>query len=73
MAISHSGAGSEAGTGPEPGAGPGAVANAPELIQAVPLRRPGGWVAAVLVVGGLGVFLYGVATNEAYDWPTFGR
>jgi polar amino acid transport system permease protein len=73
MAISPPGTGSEAGTGPEPGAGPRAVDDGPELIQAVPLRRPGRWIAAVLVVGGLGLFLYGVATNSAYDWPTFGR
>ena len=73
MAISHSGTGAEAGTGPEPGAGPGAVANAPELIQAVPLRRPGRWIAATLVIILLFLFAYGAATNPAYDWSTFGR
>jgi polar amino acid transport system permease protein len=66
MAVSHSGTGEEAGTGAAGGAGP-------ELIQAVPLRRPGRWIMAVLVLVLLGLFLYGVATNSAYDWPTFGR
>jgi polar amino acid transport system permease protein len=77
MAISHSGTGSEAETGPEtgpePGAGPGAADHAPELIQAVPLRRPGRWIAAVLVIVLLGLFLYGAATNPAYDWSTVGH
>ena len=73
MAVSHSGTGSEAGTGPDPAAGPGAVDNAPELIQAVPLRRPGRWIAAGLVIILLFLFVYGAATNPAYDWGTFGR
>jgi polar amino acid transport system permease protein len=67
VAVSHSGTGEEAGTGTGPGEA------GPELIQAVPLRRPGRWIAAVLVVLVLGLFLYGVATNPAYDWSTFGR
>ncbi|MGI8667074.1 MAG: amino acid ABC transporter permease [Jatrophihabitans sp.] len=49
-----------------------APAGQPELIQAVPLRRPGRWVAAALVLVLLGLFGYGVATNSAYDWSTFG-
>jgi polar amino acid transport system permease protein len=69
MAVSQSGTGEEAGTG----TGAGAVDGTPELIQAVPLRRPGRWIMAVLVVVLLGLFLYGVATNPAYDWGTFGR
>jgi len=73
MAVSHPGAGSEAGTPPEPGAGPGVEAAAPELIQAVPLRRPGRWIAAVLVVVLLFLFIYGAATNPAYDWSAFGH
>jgi polar amino acid transport system permease protein len=69
MAVSQSGTGEEAGTG----RGGGGVESAPELIQAVPLRRPGRWIMAVLVVAALGLFLYGMATNPAYDWGTFGR
>ena len=45
----------------------------PELIKAVPLRRPGRLVAAALVLILLGLFVYGAATNKAYDWSTFGR
>jgi len=47
--------------------------NAPELISAVPLRRPGRWIAAALVIVLLGLFLYGAATNSAYDWSAVGR
>jgi polar amino acid transport system permease protein len=47
--------------------------NSPELIEAVPLRRPGRWIAAVLVVVLLGLFVYGAATNPAYDWSTVGH
>ena len=45
----------------------------PELIQAVPLRRPGRWVAAAIVVILLGLFIYGAATNDAYDWSAVGK
>ena len=73
MAVSHSGTGEEAGTGSGAGSGAGAVADSPELIQAVPLRRPGRWIAAILVIVLLFLFLYGAATNPAYDWSAFGR
>ena len=39
--------------------------------QAVPLRRPGRWVAAVVILVLLALFLYGAATNDAYDWATY--
>jgi len=58
---------------PSVGEAAGAVQNSPELIQAVPLRRPGRWIAAVLVIVLLGLFLYGAATNSAYDWSTVGH
>jgi polar amino acid transport system permease protein len=45
----------------------------PELIQAVPLRRPGRMIAAAIVLILVGLFIYGAATNKAYDWSTFGR
>jgi polar amino acid transport system permease protein len=45
----------------------------PELIKAVPLRRPGRFIAAAIVLILLGLFIYGAATNKAYDWSTFGR
>ncbi|CAN5382067.1 amino acid ABC transporter permease [soil metagenome] len=43
-----------------------------DLIQAVPLRRPGRIVVAVILVVLLGLFVYGAATNSAYEWSTFG-
>jgi polar amino acid transport system permease protein len=45
----------------------------PELIKAIPLRRPGRWISATIIVIALGLFLYGVFTNSAYDWGTFGK
>jgi polar amino acid transport system permease protein len=45
----------------------------PELIKAVPLRRPGRLIASVIVILLLGLFIYGAATNSAYEWGTFGR
>ena len=39
-------------------------------IDAVPLRHPWRWVAAVLILILLGLFLYGAATNDAYGWDT---
>ena len=45
----------------------------PEPIQAVPLRRPGQWVAAVIIVVLGALFVYGAATNEAYSWGTYGN
>jgi polar amino acid transport system permease protein len=43
-----------------------------DLIKAVPLRRPGRIVVAVILVVLLGLFVYGAATNSAYEWSTFG-
>ncbi|MGH3435221.1 MAG: amino acid ABC transporter permease [Sciscionella sp.] len=40
-------------------------------IKAIPLRRPGRAVAAAVVIILLGLFLYGAATNSAYDWSTY--
>jgi len=45
----------------------------PELIKAIPLRRPGRWISAAVILIALGLFLYGVFTNNAYDWGTFGK
>ncbi|KHO22363.1 amino acid ABC transporter permease [Mycolicibacterium setense] len=43
----------------------------PAAIDAVPLRHPWRWVAAVVIVILLGLFVYGAATNEAYGWETY--
>ena len=40
-------------------------------IEAVPLRHPGQWAAAVVVVALVGLFVYGAATNPAYRWRTY--
>jgi polar amino acid transport system permease protein len=43
----------------------------PAAIDAVPLRHPWRWTAAVVIIVLLGLFLYGLATNPAYRWPIF--
>lgn len=42
-----------------------------ERISAVPLPRPGRWLAASVIVVLLALFLYGAATNSAYQWTTY--
>lgn len=44
---------------------------APAAIDAVPLRHPWRWVAAVVIVILVVLFLYGAATNESYRWATY--
>ncbi|MDX1891568.1 amino acid ABC transporter permease [Mycolicibacterium sp. 050158] len=48
-------------------------AGSPAVIDAVPLRHPWRWVAAIVILALLALFLYGAATNEAYGWSTFGK
>jgi polar amino acid transport system permease protein len=43
----------------------------PAAIDAVPLRHPWRWVAAIVIIILLGLFLYGAATNPAYSWSTY--
>jgi len=43
----------------------------PAAIDAVPLRHPWRWVAAVVIVILAVLFLYGMATNPAYRWPVY--
>src|SRR6476619_5418837 len=43
----------------------------PELIEAVPLRHTGRWIAATIVLILVGLFIYGAATNDAFDWSTY--
>ncbi|KUI29827.1 ABC transporter permease [Mycobacterium sp. IS-1496] len=45
----------------------------PAPIDAVPLRHPWRWVAAVVIVILVSLFLYGAATNEAYGWSTYSK
>jgi polar amino acid transport system permease protein len=51
---------------------PAPTAN-PVAIDAVPLRHPWRWVAAIVIVILAALFVYGAATNEAYGWGTFGK
>lgn len=44
---------------------------AEDPISAVPLRRPGRWTAAAVVLILLGLLAYGAATNPAYQWKTY--
>ncbi|CAN5442891.1 amino acid ABC transporter permease [soil metagenome] len=45
----------------------------PAAIDAVPLRHPWRWVAAIVILILAALFIYGAATNEAYGWSTFGK
>jgi polar amino acid transport system permease protein len=48
-------------------------ATSPVAIDAVPLRHPWRWVAAVVIVILVALFLYGAATNDAYRWRIFAK
>ncbi|WIM69625.1 amino acid ABC transporter permease [Corynebacterium suedekumii] len=43
----------------------------PAPIQAKPLRHPGRWVLAAIVLGLAAWFVVGALTNEAYGWDTY--
>ncbi|MFZ0323263.1 MAG: amino acid ABC transporter permease [Actinomycetes bacterium] len=45
-------------------------AGRPEAIQAVPVRHPGRWVASILVLVVVAMFVHGITTNERWDWST---
>ncbi|MGV8873052.1 MAG: amino acid ABC transporter permease [Rhodococcus sp. (in: high G+C Gram-positive bacteria)] len=45
----------------------------PDPIKAVPLRHPGRWIAAAIVLVLFALFAYGAATNSAFGWGTYGR
>ncbi len=40
-------------------------------ISAVALKRPGRWIAALVVTALLVLFVYGASTNSNYEWPTY--
>lgn len=42
---------------------------APELIRAVPVRHPGRWVAAGVLLVLAAMFVHMLVTNEAFNWP----
>ncbi len=43
----------------------------PAAIDAIPLRHPWRWLAAVIIIVLVALFLYGAATNAAYGWSTY--
>jgi polar amino acid transport system permease protein len=45
----------------------------PAAIDAVPLRHPWRWAAAVVIVIVVGLFVYGAATNDAFRWHIFAK
>jgi polar amino acid transport system permease protein len=47
--------------------------DSPDYIKAIPLRHPGEWASAAVLVALLVLFLIGAATNDAYDWRTYGQ
>ena len=42
-----------------------------EVIDAIPLRRTGRWIAAVVIIALLVLFIYGAATNSNYEWGIY--
>ena len=42
-----------------------------EAIKAVPLRHPGRWIGATIVVLLIALFIWGAATNGNYHWDTY--
>src|SRR5205807_5957553 len=51
----------------DPGAGP------PQPIKAIPVRHPGRWVAALVVLGIAGGLAYSLATTDKYQWDVVGQ
>lgn len=50
----------------------GSVSRAtPKPIEAKPLRHPGRWVGAAVILGLLAWFIIGALNNEAYGWDTY--
>jgi polar amino acid transport system permease protein len=48
-------------------------ATSPAAIDAIPMRHPWRWLAAVVILILALLFLYGVATNEAFRWETYSK
>jgi polar amino acid transport system permease protein len=43
----------------------------PAAIDAIPMRHPWRWVAAIVILVLVVLFLWGAATNDAYGWATY--
>jgi polar amino acid transport system permease protein len=51
---------------------PAGAAVPPEEIRAVPVRRPGRWIAAAIVAAIAVILIRSAVTNPRFDWPTVG-
>src|SRR5215472_8643970 len=45
----------------------------PEEIKAVPVRHPGRWVAAVIVLVLVAMFVHSIVTNPHFEWRVIGN
>ena len=45
---------------------------APVLNKAVPVRHPGRWISAVVILGALALFLQSLVTNPNFRWDVVG-
>jgi polar amino acid transport system permease protein len=43
----------------------------PDAIKAIPLRHPWRWLAAIVIIVLLGLFLWGAANNPAFYWDVY--
>ncbi len=55
---------------PEPGTARAPKSASPELIKAVPVRHPGRWVSAAVLLVLLALALQSLATNTRFGWST---
>ena len=67
MNVTMSGSTSRAAPASQAGAAP------PEVIESVPVRRPGRWVAAALVGLAAVWVVYTLITNDAFQWSVVGH
>ncbi|MEI2718143.1 MAG: amino acid ABC transporter permease [Candidatus Nanopelagicales bacterium] len=49
------------------------VGSKPPAIEAIPVRHPGRWVAAVVVLIGVAMFINSLVTNPNWGWPLIGE
>jgi len=52
---------------------PGSAAQRPEPIRAIPVRKTGQWISAVLLVAVLGWLVVAVGRNKTIQWHTIGN